>query len=66
MLVATEMPDSPCKLKTIADAAGIASDIIPADLARVMEAWPALPEPVRTAILAIVDRFRTHPPLQPE
>jgi hypothetical protein len=28
---------------------------IDADLARVMAAWPALPEPIRRAVLALID-----------
>jgi hypothetical protein len=30
------------------------SEVIPADLARIIEAWPVLPEAIRAGILAMV------------
>ena len=41
--------------KRLAHVAGGAKGELPDGLARVVEAWPTLPEPLRRAVLAMID-----------
>ena len=53
-LVALQSPENACERVRIHEPNCEARDSLPNDLARVVEAWPMLPDALKAAVLAIV------------